>query len=221
MLLFALTTIAPAPIHSPTLISSRIATINALDIADSIVAAPPAAQAAAAIAVAAAAAAAALPKRRISFSTIDEREAVSYLRSFPTQAFQIWGDIEWKRLGAPGKLDFSVRPIDNGVRFQYFLNDEQARSRGLAGLVEDGGFELAVQGKAIVGRSMPGVIKRAAQEEVIWQRLVLQITKGIALERAGGRPTFGKVQGVYPCSMEKEIAYMAQRRASDSLWKRY
>ena len=182
MLLFAL--IAPAPIHSPTLISSsRIATINALDIAESIAAAPPAAQAAAAVAVAAAAAAAALPKRRISFSTIDEREAVSYLRSFPTQAFQIWGDIEWKRLGAPGKLDFSVRPIDNGVRFQYFLNDEQARSRGLAGLVEDGGFELAVQGKAIVGRSMPGVIKRAAQEEVIWQR---GADLGIA-RRAGGR----------------------------------
>ena len=52
-------------------------------------------------------------------------------------------------------------------------------------------------------------------------RLVLQVTKGIAMERAGGRPQIGAVQGFYPCSMEGEIAYMAQRRSTDSLWKRY
>ena len=74
---------------------------------------------------------------------------------------------------------------------------------------------------SIVARALPGGSGLAAKRsEVIWQRLVLQITKGIAMERAA-RPDLGQVQGYYPCSMEKEIAYMAIRRASDSLWKRY
>ena len=111
--------------------------------------------------------------------------------------------------------------IDGGVRLIYYLTPAQARERGLAGLQEDGGFELTVRGRAIVARANPGRIQRNRVEEVIWQRLVLQVTKGIAMERAGGRPDFGVPRGFYPCSMEKEIAYMALRRASDSLWKRY
>ena len=107
------------------------------------------------------------------------------------------------------------------MRINYFLTPAQARERGLAGVQQGGGFELTVDGNAIVGRADPGRIDRKASEEVIWQRLLLQITKGIAMERAGARPDIGTVRGVYPCSMEKEIAYMALRRASDSLWKRY
>ena len=161
-------------------------------------------------------------RRRIFFSNLDQERATEYLRSYPTQAFNLWSDQEWQRLGATqGKLEFSTEPIDNGIRLVYYFSPAEARSRGLAGLVEDGGFDLFVQGNSIVGRARPGKLGRRAQEEVVWQRLVLQITKGIALERAGGRPDFGTVQGIYPCSMEKEIAYMSLRRASDSLWKRY
>lgn len=129
--------------------------------------------------------------------------------------------VEWGRLGVDQKLEFSTTKLDNGVRINYFLTPAQARERGLAGVQQDGGFELTVDGNAIVGRADPGRIDRKASEEVIWQRLLLQITKGIAMERAGARPDIGTVRGVYPCSMEKEIAYMALRRASDSLWKRY
>ena len=49
----------------------------------------------------------------------------------------------------------------------------------------------------------------------------IQVTKGVAMERAGGKPNLGRVVGFYQCALETEIAYMATRRASDSLWKRY
>ena len=146
---------------------------------------------------------------------------MAYLRSFPTSAFNLWSNTEWQRLGVKQKLDFGTRDIDSGVRIVYFLTPAQARAKGLAGLQEDGGFEIVVRGNAIVARSEPGRISRKREEEVIWQRLVLQVTKGIAMERAGSRPAFGTVVGVYPCSFEREIEYMSLRRASDSLWKRY
>ena len=217
MLLLTLAALRPM---TPTNRIPHPVMIDISDLASLAADVPPAAQATAALAATAAIAATALPQRRISFSTLDEDRAIAYLRSFPTQAFQMWSNTEWNRLGA-SKLDFSVRPTESGVRLIYYLSDEEARKRGLAGLVEDGSFDLEVRGNAIVGRSSPGKTRRGKEEEVVWQRLVLQITKGIALERAGGRPDLGKVSGFYPCSMESEIAYMAQRRASDSLWKRY
>ena len=185
-----------------------------------LAAAPTSMQAAAAATLVAAAIAS--QQRRIFFSSIDEDLAVRYLQSFPTQAFNLWSDEEWRRCGAKeGKLEFSAAPLDRGVKLVYYLSADETRRRGLAGLVEDGGFELAVSGNSIVGRAVPGNRRRAKQEEVIWQRMVLQITKGVAMERVGGRPDFGSVVGFYPCSMESTMSYMALRRASDSLWKRY
>ena len=158
--------------------------------------------------------------RRLQFSSLDKSLAVSYLRGFPTSALGLWSVTEWNRLGVPEKLDFSTRNIEDGVRVVFYLTPTETREAGLAGLQEDGGFELAVRGNAIVARSFPGRKRRNRQEEVIWQRLVLQVTKGIGTERRA-RPEIGDVVGVYPCSMEKDIEYIALRRASDSLWKRY
>lgn len=158
--------------------------------------------------------AATLPRRRLFFSSLDEAAAVSYLRSFPTQAFQLWSTTEWQRLGVDEKLEFSTRTIDGGVRIVYYLPPPDARRLGLAGVVEDGGFELTASQNSIVGRADPGRISRARAEEVIWQRLVLQVTKGIAMERAGGKPTLGAVRGIYPCSMEKVRAQVERTTAT-------
>lgn len=191
-----------------------------LDIASQVADAPPAAQAAAAAATVAAVFSV-FPQRRVGFSSIDQARAIAYLQSFPTGAFNLWSVAEWNRLGVKEKLDFGTTNLADGVRIDYFLTAAQARQAGLAGLQQDGGFELRIRGNSIVARADPGRINRRREEEVIWQRMVLQVTKGIAMERAGAMPSFGKPIGVYPCSMEREIAYMAQRRASDSLWKRY
>ena len=186
-----------------------------------VMAEPAAAGSAVAATVGLAAVLSASSSRRLSFATLDTQKAVRYLHSFPSAAFGMWSVVEWERLGVPAKLEFGTQQLDNGVRLIYYLTPAETRSRGLAGLVEDGGFELLVSGNSIVARADPGRINRSKQEEVIWQRLVLQVTKGIAMERAGAKPELGEVRGGYRCSMESEIAYMAQRRASDSLWKRY
>ena len=205
------------PLHGR---SPNVAMLSPDQVVDQVLAAPPAVQLGAAF-TAVGFAAASRPRRTISFANLDEERAIRYLRSFPTQAFNLWGPVEWRRCGCKDRMEFGTEILPKGVRMLYYLTPAEARSRSLAGLQEDGGFVLEVKGNSIVGRSEPGRINRSKEEEVVWQRLVLQITKGIAMERAGAKPELGEVKGFYPCSLEKEIAYMALRRASDSLWKRY
>jgi hypothetical protein len=152
-------------------------------------------------------------QRLSSRARVPHSQAVAYLRSFPTQAFNLWGSTEWARLGVAEKPEFSAVATERGVRIVFYLSFAEKQRRGLSGgLAEDGALEIDARRGQIICRSERGSVPRRQVEEVIWQRLVLQITKGIAMERAGARPSFGTVRGFYPCSMEKEIAYMSLRR---------
>jgi len=84
-----------------------------------------------------------LGQRSLHFNEIDESSAVAFLRSFPTQSFSLWANVEWRRTAGTDKLQFGTRVIDNGVRMIYYLSDKEKRDRGLGGSpVEDGGLEI-------------------------------------------------------------------------------
>lgn len=164
----------------------------------------------------------------IYFKDLDEAAAVKLLHAYPTQAFAQWGAKEWQQFGMD-KLTFSVVRQADGVKLTYYLSEEQKRAKGLGGLQEDGSYELrvtrALGQPAIVAKSNQGSVSRKRQEDLVWQRLVLSITKGQGIWSntvAGGRSDeIGTPQGIYPCPLEVKLKYIDSRQASDPLWKRY
>ena len=111
-------------------------------------------QAMGAVTLAGVCAASAWPRRRIWFSSLDRDAAIKYIRTFPTQAFNLWGVTEWNRLGVKDKPEFSAQAVDRGVRITYYLSYAEKQRRGLTGLVEDGAFLLEVQGGSIDRKSV-------------------------------------------------------------------
>ena len=171
-----------------------------------------------------------LLQKAVYFSELDEAKAVSCLRDFPSKAFGNWGEKEWSQLTGGRlreKLQFSTQAIDSGVLLTFYKPDAAKIARGASGSVQDGALSLVVTrsllGQAIVARSVKGsVSSNAAYEDAIWQRLVLYLTKSKGLwANTWSDKGIGTTRGLYPCSLEKQFAYIDSRQASDPLWKRY
>jgi len=174
--------------------------------------------------------------RALFFSELDdEKKAINYLRRFPSSRFSAqwgktdaWNDAEWQLFGIKRRLQFAAQPLPTGVRMLYYLSDEALQKRGLSGLVEDGYFELTLDvdarrfgvgptSPAIRARAVRGVEDRSAAEDVVWNRLVYDLTKPRNSDVA-----LGKVQGLQGANpvIAQKFERIDRIQATDSLWRR-
>ena len=156
-------------------------------------------------------AAASRTRRKISFANLDEERAIRYLRSFPTQAFNLWG-LSVRRCGCKDRMEFGTEILPRCSHALY-LTPAEARSRSLAGLQRMA--DLLEVKSSIVGRSEPGRIDRSKEEEVVWQRLVHPDNQGHCDGRAELSLSWVRSR-VHPCSLEGCLHGLAC-----DLWKRY
>lgn len=174
--------------------------------------------------------------RALFFSELeDEKKAINYLRRFPSSRFSAqwgktdaWNDAEWQVFGVSKRLQFTAQPLPTGVRMLYYLSEDALRKRGLSGLVEDGYFELTLdagarwlgigpKAPAIRARSVRGVEDRSAAENVVWNRLVYDLTNPRNSDVA-----LGKVQGLQGANpvIAQKFERIDRIQATDSLWRR-
>ena len=123
-------------------------------------------------------------ERRITLTTVDEQRVLAALRALANKANR-WRDGEWRVLGAP-PLEFSLRTLPDGVRFQYFVASDAGR------LTTDGAMDVTLRNRGIVWTSSGRARRR--NEDVLFHLLLHELRAGSLSDCCSLAP------GLYPPS---------------------